>query len=133
MPQRYPPDDPREWMNRARSNLAMAKSEVEGVYLEDLCFDAQQAAEKAIKALLIKMGVEFPYIRDIAQLLTLLEKAGQEIPRGIREAEALTRFAILTRYPGLAPPVKREEYEQPMVLAEEVVRWAQELVSGRRR
>jgi hypothetical protein len=58
--------DPREWLNRACSNLAMAKSEMEGVYLEDLCFDAQQAAEKAIKALLIKMGVEFPYIHDIA-------------------------------------------------------------------
>jgi HEPN domain-containing protein len=120
-------------MNRARSNLAMAKSEMEGVYLEDLCFDAQQAAEKAIKALLIKMGVEFPYIHDIAQLLTLLEEAGREISRGVRESEELTRFAILTRYPGLAPPVKREEYEQAIVLAEKVVRGAEELVSGRRR
>ena len=131
MPERYPPDDARDWMNRAYSNLAIAKSEVEGVYLEDLCFDAQQAAEKAIKALLIKTGVEFPYIHDIAQLLTLLEKAGQEIPRGVREAEELTRFAILTRYPGLAPSVKREEYQQAIVLAEKVVRWAEQLVSGR--
>ena len=119
-------------MNRARSNLAIARAEVEGVYPEDLCFDAQQAAEKAIKALLIKMGVEFPYIHDIAQLLTSLEEAGQEIPRGIREAEALTRFAILTRYPGLAPPVKREEYERAIVLADQVVRWAEELIYGRR-
>ena len=133
MPQRYPPDDPREWMNRARSNLAMAKSEVEGVYLEDLCFHAQQAAEKAIKALLIKMGVEFPYIHDIAQLLTLLEKAGHEIPSSVKKAEGLTRFAIFTRYPGLAPPVKREEYQQAIVLAEKVVRWAEEIVSGRRK
>ena len=36
-PERYPPDDPREWLNRARSNLAMAKSRGEGAYLEDLC------------------------------------------------------------------------------------------------
>lgn len=131
MPQRYPPDDPREWLNRSRSNLAMAKSEVEGVYLEDLCFDTQQAAEKAIKALLIKMSVEFPYIHDIAQLLTLLEKAGQEIPSDVREAEELTRFAILSRYPGLAPPVKREEYQQAIVLAEKVVRWVEGLISDR--
>jgi HEPN domain-containing protein len=33
------------------------------VYLEDLCFLAQQAAEKAIKAVLIKRGVAFPYVR----------------------------------------------------------------------
>jgi HEPN domain-containing protein len=65
--------------------------------------------------------------------MTLLEKAGQEIPRGVREAEVLTRFAILTRYPGLAPPVKREEYEQAIVLAEEVVRWAEELIRVSRR
>lgn len=40
--ERFPPDDPREWLNRARSNLAKAKSASEApeVYLEDLCFDA---------------------------------------------------------------------------------------------
>ena len=131
MPQRYPPDDPREWLNRAYSNLAIAKSEVAGAYLEDLCFDAQQAAEKAVKALLIRTHVEFPYIHDMAQLLTLLEKAGQEIPKGVREAEELTRFAILARYPGLAPPVKLEEYQQAIELAEKVVRWAEGLISGK--
>ncbi len=30
-----------------------------GVYLEDLCFDAQQAAEKAIKAVLIARSIPF--------------------------------------------------------------------------
>ena len=42
--ERYPPDDPREWLNRARSNLAMAKNRVEGAYLKYPCFEAQQAA-----------------------------------------------------------------------------------------
>ena len=32
-PERFPPDDPREWLNRTRSNLAMAKNHVEGAYL----------------------------------------------------------------------------------------------------
>ena len=48
MPRRYPPDNPSEWLSRAKSNMIMAKNRVAGVYLEDLCFDAQQAAEKAI-------------------------------------------------------------------------------------
>jgi HEPN domain-containing protein len=56
-PERFPPDDPREWLNRARSNLIRAKSKLPGVYLEDLCFDAQQAAEKAIKAIVIQRNV----------------------------------------------------------------------------
>ena len=76
MIQRYPPDDPREWLNRARSDLALARTERPDVYLEDLCFHAQQAVEKAVKALLIAHQVDFPYTHDIAQLLTLLENAG---------------------------------------------------------
>ena len=59
-PERFPPDDPREWLNHARSNLAMAKNRVPEVYLEDLCFEAQQAAEKAIKAVMIMRNIEFP-------------------------------------------------------------------------
>ena len=51
---RLPPDDPREWLNRARSNLARARKMIPGVYLEDLCFDAQQGTEKAIKAVFVR-------------------------------------------------------------------------------
>ena len=46
--------DPREWLNRVRGNLSRAKVLVPGGYLEDLCFDAQQSAEKAIKAVMIR-------------------------------------------------------------------------------
>lgn len=126
MSERYPPEDPREWLNRARSNLIQARTEQAGVYLEDLCFNAQQAAEKAIKALLIQRDVEFPYVHDIAQLLTLLERSGVEVPAQVRQAEKLTPFAVFTRYPGVAPPVQREEYEEALALAEAVVRWAEE-------
>ena len=54
-PDRYSPDDPRERLNRARSNLAVAKCAAGNpdVFLEDLCFDCQQATEKALKALLV--------------------------------------------------------------------------------
>ena len=69
-PERFPPEDPREWMNRARSNLVRAKDRVPQAYLEDLCFDARQAAEKAIKAVMIARGIVFPYTHDLARLLT---------------------------------------------------------------
>ena len=111
-PERFPPDDPREWLNRAQSNLTRAKAKIPEVYLEDLCFDAQQAAEKAMKALLIKHGITFPYTHDLAKLLTLLEEAGEEIPEAVREAGRLTRFAVVSRYPGLIEPVTDEEYQR---------------------
>ena len=66
LPERCPPDDPREWLRRARSNLALARNRVPDVELEDLCFEAQQAAEKAIKGVLIGLGIEFPYVHDVS-------------------------------------------------------------------
>lgn len=128
--ERFPPDDPREWLNRARSNLAKAQSAFgpPEIYLEDLCFDAQQAAEKAIKAVLIHLGVRFPYVHDLAQLLALVEQAGQEIPERIRRAGGLSGYAVEARYPGLSEPVSREEYEEAVMVAQEVVRWAQGII-----
>ncbi len=125
-PERYPPDDPREWLNRARSNLSRAKARIPEAYLEDLCFDAQQAAEKAIKALLIKRGVAFPYVHDLAHLLTLLEEAGEAVPISMRQAEGLTRYAVVTRYPGLTEPVTEAHYQEAIASAEAVVGWAEE-------
>jgi HEPN domain-containing protein len=62
------------------------------VYLEDLCFDAQQAAEKAIKAVLIKQDVKFPYIHDLAELLTLAEETGIKIPKSMTVAGELSKL-----------------------------------------
>ena len=125
-PERFPPDDPREWLNRARSNLARAKTPVPGAYLEDLCFDAQQACEKAIKALLIARRIDFPYTHDLSHLLTILEAHGESIPEAIRQAEELTHYAVHARYPGFEEPVSESEHQQATGIAATVVRWAEE-------
>ena len=75
--------------------------------------------------MLIRRGVSFPYVHDIAHLLTLLEQAGEQIPSQIRDAEQLTRFAVVTRYPGLAEPVTDTQYHEAVASAEAVVRWAE--------
>ena len=112
-PEPYPPDDHREWLNRAKSNLAMAKNRVPEVYLEDLCFEAQQAAEKAIKAVMIMHGIEFPYVHDLARLLSLLEEAGKGVPESVMQAEELTQYAMSTRYPSLEQPVLKQTMTKP--------------------
>jgi len=125
-PERFPPDDPREWMNRARSNLALAKSRIPGAYLEDLCFHAQQAAEKAVKAVMIAREIEFPYVPYLGSLLSLLEETGEPVPKVIRTAVSLTTYATTTRYPNAGEPVAQREYREAITIAEAVVRWAEE-------
>jgi len=122
---RYPPTDPREWLNRARSNLALAKSDTVGALPEDHCFDAQQAAEKAIKAVFIHRGVTFPYIHDLKGLLRRLERSGVKIPKYVKQADELSHFAVETRYPGLTAPVTKRERRRAVRIAEGVVRWAE--------
>ena len=126
-PERFPPDDPREWLNRAKSNLAMAKNRTPDVYLEDLCFEAQQAAEKAIKAAMIMRGIDFPYVHDLARLLSLLEETGESLPEIVTQAEELTQYATATRYPTLEQPVTERDYNEAVRVAEAVVRWAEGL------
>jgi HEPN domain-containing protein len=127
------PDDPREWLRRALGSLAHARDPrtSAGVLYEDLCFDAQQAAEKAIKALLISRSVDFPRTHSILHLLDLAERAGVSLPEEIRAADALTRYAWQGRYPAGAEDVSRETYLEVLQLAESVVRWAEALIADR--
>ena len=129
--ERFPPDDPREWLNRAKSNLAIARNYVPDVYLEDLCFEAQQAVEKAIKARLIVLNIDFPYVHDLARLLSLLEEAGECVPEIVRKSADLTPYAVLTRYPAPARPVTLEEYTIAVHIADAVVQWAEERIQLR--
>lgn len=126
---RLPPDNPREWLNRARSNLTQAKSQSAGVYFEDLCFDAQQAAEKAIKALLIHSGVRFPRSHNLAELLTLVEGAGRAVPPDIKKAGILSDYAVETRYPGISEPVTEQEYKEAIAIAGKVIQWVEGILA----
>ena len=126
---RFPADDPREWLNRARSNLAHAQIESADVFYEDLCFDAQQAAEKAIKAVLISRGEPFPFVHELKELLRRLECNGLNIPKYVWEADKLSRFAVVTRYPGGVGPVRKRQYGRAIRLATAVLRWAERQVA----
>lgn len=85
---------------------------------------AQQAAEKALKAVYQSRGIPFRYIHDLEELGKGLEDAGVEVPSIVKEAIVLTRYAVETRYPGIVEPVTEEEYLQAVSLAEGVVVWA---------
>ena len=128
LPERFPPDDPREWLRRARSNLTLARNRVPDVELEDLCFEAQQAAEKAIKTVMISRNIDFPYVHNVSLLLSMLEEHGISVPNAVRRAVRLTPYAVDTRYPGVAGPVNEHEYLDAVDIAEIVVRWAEELL-----
>jgi HEPN domain-containing protein len=65
----------KKWLQRAKSNMARAKAGrvAPEVLYEDLCFDSQQAVEKALKSVCILHEIIFPKTHDIAYLIELLK------------------------------------------------------------
>ncbi len=118
-----------EWLRRARSDLVLAKQpKPEGVFWEDLCFHAEQAAEKAIKAVMVLERIDFPRTHDVSELLGLLTRAGHSVPADVLIAETISDYATVTRYPGNRQPVSEEEYRWAISVAEDVVRWAEGVI-----
>jgi HEPN domain-containing protein len=127
-PQRPQPGSPADWLARARSSLVLAQqAKPDGAFWEDLCFQAQQAAEKALKAVLISLGISFPWTHSIEALLDLMPP-GVDVPDHLREAARLTDYATTSRYPGDYVPVAQQEYLDALRQAEAVVAWAEHVV-----
>jgi HEPN domain-containing protein len=121
--------DPQSWLDIARGDLAMASIDlpIHATY-ELLCFHAQQAAEKSIKGLLVHLGIDFPYTHNIQMLVALLPDELQNIIE-FQEAEELTPYAVLTRYPGEVEPVDEQRYSDMLRRACAVVGWVRDYVS----
>jgi HEPN domain-containing protein len=123
---RPPPGTAQDWLARARSDLALARLPLpQDAFYEDLCFHAQQAAEKALKAIYQHNGWTFRYTHDLGELVTDLKRRRLAVPVEVDEAVILTSFAWETRYPGLGEPVNEEEYQDAVRHAEAVVTWAE--------
>jgi HEPN domain-containing protein len=129
MPPESSKDMAREWLNRAKSNLAMARQpKTDDIYWEDLCFEAQQAAEKALKAVLLAKGIKFRFVHDVSELLTTLERNGVTLTDEVRNAAILTDYSVAARYPGPFEPVTGDEFLDSLRIAEAVVAWAETLI-----
>lgn len=96
-------------------NAAKALNEAEGVSASKSGFNAQQAVEKALKAVLAGRGEDFPFTHDIALLIELCEDHGLQLPDDLREADRLTPYAAALRY-GMGDPAA--------VASDKAMKWA---------
>jgi len=118
-----------QWIAYAEHNLALARL-VEAhpeIQTELYCYHAQQAAEKAIKAVLLFTKAEFPFTHDLDLLLGLVQDAEVEVPVPLAMVGRLTPYATQTRYPGEWEDVSEEELAEALALAEQAVTWARSL------
>lgn len=126
------PGSPEEWMNHAESDLRLARLAAGDAYVrrEQACFHLQQAAEKAIKAVLLFREVDFPLTHDIEQLLEIAEESGIDLPKDVLEGGVLSPYAVETRYPGSWFEISADDLQEAMRVAEATVTWADVTLKG---
>jgi len=88
------------WLFRANEDIAV----IENLYKSDpesfastICFHAQQAVEKFLKAFLVYHNIDFPKTHDLEFLLTECQKIDQVTFNF--DFGSLTDFGISIRYP----------------------------------
>ncbi|OGP69034.1 MAG: hypothetical protein A2170_06225 [Deltaproteobacteria bacterium RBG_13_53_10] len=125
------PGSPEEWLSHARSDLKLAKlgKATPDILSQQTCFHAQQAVEKALKAVLFSHRIDFPLTHDIDELIDILDNAGISLPSEFSNAGILTPYAVETRYPGYWGEITDHDVDEAIQLSEKVVTWAKEKVS----
>lgn len=93
------PDAVQMWVELAERDLQKARRLAqEPPYPEGVCFYAQQAVEKALKARCCALGAErVPRTHDLVELARLVEKLGGEAPP-VEPLDLLSRYAVAARY-----------------------------------
>lgn len=123
-------------MEQARSDLDHARHDVEAEFYEWACFSAQQAAEKAAKAVFQKLGGT-AWGHSVVDLLRMLdEQEGHDVSDDILDAALeLDKAYIPTRYPDAhqsGTPRSRytkQEATRLVAHAEHILRFCDRLLS----
>jgi HEPN domain-containing protein len=120
------PDRSQDWLKQAARDLQMAENARNGGYHEWACFVAQQAAEKAVKALHLHFRQDM-WGHAIVRLLASLPETVL-IPECILEnARVLDGYYIPPRYPNSHSEGAPFEYYGSRQ-SEEAIRYAGEII-----
>ena len=122
-----------QWLTYARSDLAVATGPRVDEALPALyAFHAQQAAEKALKAVLILHGIDPPRTHNIRELYLRVElDTPERLPAHLHDAaHVLTQYAVDSRYPDAFGDVPAAEAEAAGHTAAEIVMWATERIGA---
>ena len=96
------------------------------VHLTIICFHAQQAVEKSLKAVLFTRQIEFRRTHNLADLASLLRQNGIETPISDEQLLRLNPFAVTFRYDDM--DIKVISQEDVALWMTDIREWAENLV-----
>ena len=128
------PIKPQEWLLHAKSDLTLAKLGIgnSNILNSQICFHAQQAVEKALKAILLFLDEDFPLTHDLELLLHLINNTKIELPKDLLLVGDLTPYAVETRYPDYYGGITDDEVKKSIELAEKTINWSVEIIESQK-
>ena len=94
-----PDRERRRWLASAREDLVFARHAAESGFFAPACFHAQQAAEKAVKAVHYGRGSRAVIGHNVRALIAALDPRSQKLDGQLDSARELDLFYVPTRYP----------------------------------
>ncbi|MBS7658920.1 MAG: HEPN domain-containing protein [Candidatus Bathyarchaeia archaeon] len=116
------------WMKQAENDLRKAENDLKTYDWDSAAFWSQQAAEKALKALLLNFGKSYRG-HNLLELRDILKTdAGLDVGLIEKELKELTIHYTISRYPNAANALPIELYDQEKAYelvekARKVVEW----------
>lgn len=112
-----PPESFDGWLSHAQRDMRLAThlSSDFAEWKESICFHAQQAAEKYLKALIIARHARPARTHKLVRLVRQLRKSGLDLGDLDDDAAFLSRFAVDVRYP---ESEKRDSARQTVRMAQ---------------
>lgn len=92
-------EEARRWLATAEGELGYARYSADGGYFAQTCFAAQQAAEKAVKAVHYAAGARVVLGHSARGLIERLDPAVPGLLAVLEDARALDLYYVPTRYP----------------------------------
>lgn len=116
------PHEAARWLEYAMGDLRTAEGlrKLEDAPPRNACYFAQQAVEKALKAVLVFEGREVPRTHDLDALRVLLPD-GWSVKSVQVDLSVLSEWAVNPRYPGDLPEATEEDADEAVKDAREVI------------
>lgn len=126
--------DAKEWTSFADKDLDVALHLFETfrpMPLEIICFHCQQAAEKAVKSVIVLKGSQggFPRKHDLFLLLSQIKNMVAVDEKLFDYADELTPYGVAARYPSELFLEERHA-EKAIRMAKEFVEWSKSIIAA---
>jgi HEPN domain-containing protein len=114
-----------QWLVFAEDDQALAELvlNMQDIMPRQAGYHAQQAAEKALKAIYVFLQLQYPFMHDLDQLRNGLPD-GWPIKQEFPLLKPLTDWAVNERYPGAQKEATREDARRHVTLAQALLRAA---------